>query len=100
MSLKGQAIQVTGKGTVNLVSSALDYDLTLALATALLEKIPVKEIRAAFAEREDGFSTVDFRVFGTTLEPQSDLVSRITRAAAGEAIKGQVNKLLKGKKLF
>jgi len=99
VSLKGAAIQMTGSGNVNLVSSKIDYDMNLALATTLLEKIPVKEIRAAFEEREDGFSTIDFKVFGTTAEPESDLLSRVTRAAATSAVKGQVNKLFK-KKLF
>lgn len=99
VSLKGDAIQLTGSGNVNLVSTKIAYDMNLALATALLEKIPVKEIRAAFNEREDGFSTIDFKVFGTTAAPESDLLSKVTRAAATSAVKGEVNKLLK-KKLF
>ena len=42
---------------------------------------------------------VAFNVFGTTEEPTTDLLNRIGKAAATEAAKDQVNKLLK-KKLF
>jgi len=100
LSLKGEALQLTGKGTMNLDSSTLDYDMTLALATALLEKVRVKEFRAAFEPREDGLSTVDFKVFGSTENPQTDLAKRIGKTAATEALKGQVDRLLKGKKIF
>jgi len=100
VSLKGRAMQLVGQGKMNLESSAIDYDMNLALATALLEKIPVKELRAAFKEREDGLSAVDFRVFGTSDNPHTDLAKNIGKAAATEAVKGEVNKLLKGKKIF
>jgi uncharacterized protein involved in outer membrane biogenesis len=96
LSLKGKALQLTGKGGMNLETSALDYDMTLALATTLLEKIQVKELRDAFKQREDGFSTVDFKVYGTSQNPQTDLAKNIGKAAATEA----VTKFLKKKKLF
>jgi uncharacterized protein involved in outer membrane biogenesis len=96
LSLKGKALQLTGKGRVNLEASTLDYDMTLALATTLLEEVEVKELRSAFKKRDDGFSTVDFRVYGSTQSPQTDLAKNIGRAAATEA----VNKFLKKKKLF
>jgi len=97
LSLKGQALQVTGAGKVNLLRSTLDYDLKLALAEALLEKIPVQELRAAFKPREDGLSEVAFKAYGPMDAPQTDLMSRVGKAAATEAAKGQVNKLLKRK---
>lgn len=100
VSLKGDALQLVGKGKMNLETFAIDYDMNLALSTALLEKIPVKELRAAFKPRQDGLSTVDFRVYGTSDNPQTDLAKNIGRAAATEAAKDQVNKLLKGKKIF
>jgi hypothetical protein len=84
---------------VNLVSSKIDYDMELALAEELLEKIPTQQLRAAFKKRDDGLSVVAFKVFGTTEAPQTDLMSRIGKAAATEAAKDQVNKLL-GRKLF
>ena len=99
VSLKGKALQLTGEGTVNLVSSKIDYDMELALAEELLEKIPTQQLRAAFKKRDDGLSVVAFKVFGTTEAPQTDLMSRIGKAAATEAAKDQVNKLL-GRKLF
>jgi uncharacterized protein involved in outer membrane biogenesis len=96
LSLKGKALQLTGKGGMNLESSTLDYDMTLALATALLEKVQVKELRDAFKPRSDGFSTVDFKVYGSSANPQTDLAKNIGKAAATEA----VTKFLKKKKLF
>jgi hypothetical protein len=99
LSLKGQAMEVTGKGQVNLLQSTLDYDLNLALAEALLQKIPVQELRAAFKPRDDGLSEVAFKAYGPLDTPETDLMSRVGKAAATEAVKGQVNKLLK-KKIF
>jgi len=71
--------------------------MTLALAPRLLAKITRPELRPAFKPAADGFSAIDFRLYGTTLEPQTDLVSRIGKAAATEAAKDQVNRLLKRK---
>jgi len=99
VSLKGKAMQLVGQGTMNLETSKLDYDMNLALSTALLEKIPAKELRAAFKPREDGLSAVDFKIFGTSDNPQTDLAKNIGKAAATEAAKSGVNKLLK-KKIF
>jgi len=99
LSLKAQALEVTGNGKVNLVQSTLDYDLKLALAETLLAKIPVQELRAAFKPREDGLSEVAFKAYGPMDDPQTDLLSRVGKAAATDAVKGQVNRLLK-KKLF
>jgi len=100
VSLKGDAMQLTGHGTYNVDTYAIDYDMSLALAAKLLAKVTRKELRPAFKDRGDGFSTVEFRVFGTTLAPQTDLLSRVGKAVATEAAKDQVNKLLKKKKLF
>jgi hypothetical protein len=100
LSLKGQAMQLSGKGTLNLVHSTLDYDMELALSEKLFAKITRKELRPAFKKRDDGFSTVEFRVFGTTEEPKTDLLQRIGKAAATKAVKDKVNELLGGKKLF
>jgi hypothetical protein len=98
VSLKGEAVQLTGRGTVNLDSYALDYDMSLALSSKLLAKVTARELRTAFKDRGDGFSTVDFRVYGTTTSPQTDLLARVGKAAATEAIKGQLGKLFGKKK--
>ena len=100
VSLKGQAMQLAGKGKLNLINSTLDYDMELALSEKLFAKITAKELRPAFKKRDDGFSVVAFRVFGTTEDPQTDLLKRIGTAAATKAVGDQVNKLLGGKKLF
>jgi hypothetical protein len=100
ISFKGAAVQITGKGAMNMESEALAYDLNLALASSMLNKIPVQETRAAFKERGDGFSAVDFRVYGTSDAPKTDLTARLARAAAAETARKGVKKLLKRKKLF
>ncbi len=92
--IKGPALQLDGSGALTLRSSALDYDMSLGLAATVLERIPAKELRAAFRDRGDGFGAIDFRVTGTTASPQTDLVPRLARAAAGEAAKSKVKKIL------
>jgi len=99
VSLKSKAMQLVGGGTMNLETSKLDYDMNLALSSAFLEKIPVQELRAAFKPREDGLSAVDFKIFGTSDNPQTDLTRNIGKAAAVAGAKTGVNKLLK-KKIF
>ena len=97
LSLKGPAVQLTGRGTVNLGTSGLDYQMSLALAPGVFAKVTRRELRPAFQQRGDGFATIDFRLYGTTLDPQTDLLSRIGKAAATEAAKSQLNRLLKRK---
>jgi hypothetical protein len=100
ISFKGAAIQLTGKGVTDMNTTALNYDLNLALANTLLDKMPAKELRAAFKDRGDGFGAVDFHVGGTSLQPTNDLASKVGKAAATEAAKKGIGKLLGGKKLF
>ena len=58
----------------------------------------MQQLRAAFKARDDGFSVVAFRAYGTTEAPETDLCSRGSgKAAATDAVKDQVNKLLKRK---
>jgi hypothetical protein len=97
LSLEGPAVQLTGKGTVNLVTYGLDYQMSLALAPKVFAKVTRPELRPAFKERGDGFFVIDFRLYGTTLDPQTDLLSRIGKAAATEAAKEQLNRLFKRK---
>ena len=97
VDLRGDAVRLSGRGSVNLDTSSLDYQMTLGLAPKLLAKVSRPELRPAFKPGSDGFSAIEFRLFGTTLEPQTDLLSRIGKAAATEAAKGQLNKLLKRK---
>ncbi len=99
VDLTGDAVRLSGRGSLNLDTSGLDYEMTLGLAPKLLAKITRPELRAGFKQGGDGFATIDFRLFGTTLEPKTDLLSRVGKAAASGVAKDQVNKLLK-KKLF
>jgi len=99
VKLTGDAVRLSGRGSVNLDTSGLDYEMTLGLAPKLFAKITRPELRAGFKEASDGFATIDFRLYGTTLEPKTDLLSRVGKAAATGVAKDQVNKLLK-KKIF
>jgi hypothetical protein len=90
-------VQLTGEGSLSLTTSALDYRMNLALAPQLFAKVTRPELRPAFRPRHDGFSTIDFRLYGTTLDPQTDLLLRIAKGAATEAAKDQLNRLFKRK---
>jgi hypothetical protein len=94
VSLRGPALQMSGHGTTHLESHALDYEMTLALKNSLLQRVPAKEMRAAFRDRGDGFATIDFKVAGTASAPETDLLSRLGKAAATEAAKGGLQRLL------
>src|SRR6266511_1609068 len=98
ISLKGKQMQLTGRGTTNLDTYSLDYDLNLALGTETLDKVPVRELKAAFKDRGDGFSAMDFKVTGTSTAPQTDLASRVGKAAATEAATAGLKKLFGKKK--
>jgi hypothetical protein len=100
LKLTGDAVRLSGRGSMNLDTSGLDYEMTLALSQKLFAKVTRPELRAAFEDLGDGFLATPFRLYGTTLEPKTDLLARVGKAAATEAAKGQVNKLLKGKKIF
>ena len=93
LSLKGPTLELTGKGTYGLGTSALDYDLTLALSRELLARVPGNTTRAAFKPRGDGFGTLDFGVTGTAAAPRVDLLARFGASVATEAAKEGLRKL-------
>jgi hypothetical protein len=95
LSLRGEAVRLSGKGTVDLSTSALDYQMTLGLSPRLHAKLLRPELRAAFKDRGDSYPAMDFRVTGTTTDPKTDILLRLGRAAATEAAKGQIDRLLK-----
>jgi hypothetical protein len=87
LSLKNASLQLTGHGVTDLESLSIDYDMTLALGETLSKRIPAQELRAAFKDRGDGFTTIDFKVTGTTSAPRSDLALRLGTAAAESGLK-------------
>ena len=97
LRFKGKMLELTGRGTYGLVSSALDYDMTLGLGPELLAKIPGNTTRAAFKRREDGFGTLDFGVTGTAVAPKVDLVQKLGLSLATEAAKEGLRKLFRKK---
>jgi uncharacterized protein involved in outer membrane biogenesis len=97
LRLLGEAVRLSGHGTVDLDSYGLDYELSLALAPKLLAKVTRPELRGAFEKGADGFSAISFRLYGTTLDPKTDLLARLGKAAATSVAKDQLNKLFKKK---
>jgi len=99
LRMSGKQLQLTGNGTMNLLTRGLDYRMNLALSHPLLNKITVRPLRAAFVDRGDGFSAVDFTVTGTSDEPKTDLASKVGRSASIDAVKGGFARILgRGKK--
>jgi hypothetical protein len=96
--MKGRALELAGHGSLLLDSGAIDYEMSLALAPALFARLTRPELRPAFHTRADGFSVVDFRLTGTTLQPRTDLATRIGKAAAGQAVTDTVSRWLGLKK--
>lgn len=98
--LKNRSMELTGHGVMRLDSLAIDYDMTLALDEALLGRIPVRELRAGFKDRGDGFAAMDFKVTGTTAAPRTDITARLAKAAASDAAGGFLKRLLPKRKIF
>jgi len=95
LRFKSRTVELSGKGTFGLATTALDYDLTLGLSPELVAKIPGNPTRAAFHRRDDGFGTIDFGVGGNAAAPKVDLVTRLGASLATEAVKEGVRKLFR-----
>jgi uncharacterized protein involved in outer membrane biogenesis len=98
VSLTGDAVRLSGHGTLNLDTSALDYDMNLALSPKLFAKVTRPELRGAFQPTSDGFQALPFHLSGTTLEPKTDILSRLGTAAATSVAKQELGKLFGKKK--
>jgi len=96
--LSGKAVELRGAGAVDLRTDGLDYRMNLALAPHLFARMTRPELRPAFEKRADGFSTIDFRLYGTTTAPQTDLLSRIAKGAAADAVRKQLDRLFNKKR--
>lgn len=92
--LSGPDLRLTGRGTADLREGSLDYDMTLALSPALVGRIPIRGVRAAFQEGSDGFGALDFKVTGTMRAPRTDIALRLARAGAVGVVKDRLGKLL------
>jgi hypothetical protein len=87
-------LQITGKGSVALASATLEHELTLAVSPDLFRRVP-REVRRAFTERADGFRTVDFRVWGPTDAPHTDISERLLKGMAEGLLKRSLQKLFR-----
>jgi len=92
--LSGPELRLTGRGVTDLRDGSLDYEMTLALSQGLRNRIPIKEVRAAFREVGDGFGALDFRVTGTLSAPRSDIAGRLVKAGAIEVMKDRLGRFL------
>ena len=97
VAFKGPALELTGEGATSLQTTALDYDLTLALSPGLLARVPAP-MQAGFKRRTDGFGVIPFKVTGTAAAPKTDLAARFGKAVAIEAAKEGLLGRLFGKK--
>jgi len=79
--LLSPSVQITGKGSVSLEQNTLDHDMNLALSPEVLSQLPTLLLKA-FSQREDGFYTLDFRLWGPVHSPQTDIEQKITQGAA------------------
>lgn len=91
--LTGPDLRLTGRGTADLLDGSLDYDMTLALSPALVGRIPIRGVRAAFQEGSDGFGALDFKVTGTMRAPRTDIALRLAKAGAVGVVKDRLGKL-------
>ena len=98
VTLTGDAMRLSGHGTLNLDTSQLDYEMSLALSPKLFAKVTRPELRGGFQQQNDGFSALPFRLYGTTLDPKTDILSRIGKAAATSVAKEQLGRLFGKKK--
>ena len=74
VKLTGDAVRLSGRGSVNLDTSALDYDMSLALSPKLFAKVTRPELRGGLQQaRATASRRSTFRLYGTTLEPKTDL---------------------------
>ena len=79
--LLSPSVQVTGQGSLSLEQNTLDHDMMLALSQEVLAQVPAPLLRA-FSQREDGFYTLEFRLWGPLDSPRTDIQQKITRGAA------------------
>ena len=98
LDLTGDGVRLSGSGSLDIETSSLNYQLTLALAPRLFAKVTRPELRAGFKQQPNGFAALDFRLTGTTLEPKTDILARLGEAAAKGLIQDQVNRLINRKK--
>jgi hypothetical protein len=91
--LISKTVQITGKGTVTLADNQLNHDMTLALAPEVLANVP-SAIRGIFAQREDGFLTLDFHVSGPYDSPKTDIEKRLVKGAAQQLLQQGLQRLL------
>jgi uncharacterized protein involved in outer membrane biogenesis len=88
--------QLTGSGTVGFDQS-LNMDCMIALLPSIARKIP-EHVKSQLQQREDGASTLVFKVYGTTSSPQTNLMEKVGGSVLQkEVIAPLFNKLFKKK---
>ncbi len=94
VSLKAPQAQITGHGSVALEDYSLNHTMTLALAKETLERAP-EEVRKLFQQRQDGWYTIEFKVWGPYDKPRTDLDKRLLKGVGEQLLQKGIEKLLK-----
>jgi hypothetical protein len=76
--VKSSQVQITGKGSVSLENYSLNHNLTLALGKETLDSAP-DFVRQAFVRRDDGWYTIDFRIWGPYDAPKENLTKLLAK---------------------
>ena len=92
--LASRDVRITGKGSIALATTSLDHEMTLALDRKTLARAP-REVRAAFTERPDGSTAVDFRVWGPYDSPKTDLPERLLKGVTEQFLRRGLRQLLR-----
>jgi len=92
--VKSPQVQITGKGVVSLADYSLNHDVTLAVASDLLAKVP-SEIRDIFKKQPDGFLAITFQVTGPYDAPKNNITETLLKGAAQNLIQKGIQKLFR-----
>jgi len=85
-------LEFTGSGEVTLPEGILNHDVTLGLHEDLLKIMPTAVLQA-FEQREDGFRTIPFRVWGPMSSPETDLQDRLVKGALAPVLNEGIDRL-------
>ncbi len=94
VSLKAPQAQITGQGSVALEDDSLNHTMTLALAKETLEHAP-KEVQRLFQQRQDGWYTIEFKVWGPYDKPKTDLDKRLLKGVGEQLLEKGLKQLMK-----
>jgi uncharacterized protein involved in outer membrane biogenesis len=81
-------LKFASMGTVKLASQEMSLKSHLSLRCSEVNRI--KQIRAAFTEEKEPWCGISFKIWGPLSKPKTDLASKLTRQAIGEALRKRI----------